>query len=370
MINFEMKSYNLVLRIIVILGVIGITINDSGDGFLLSLYVVGFLILSFMQGLIRKKYKYMFFILLIIWNLIFYYLGMEITSTLITLLLIEVCASKLELLVPIIIISTMFVALFYKENFIPFYIYTTILGVLFIRIFSMYNRKVIKLEEDMDKKIKESHSLKQKIKNESDFYKQSIYSVKLEERNDISRRMHDNVGHVIAASLMRLEAAQIILDTDIDKGREMIKETTENLRKGMDDIRKTIHEITPRSEEVGVNKIKLLLEEKLKGSKIKYSVMHSGNIDKVTIVEWSIIYEGIKELSTNSIKYSNCDKITVNIEILDKLLKVTLKDNGAGKEKIIKGYGLTKLEEEILKQRGNLIIDGSDGFTAIMIFHK
>ncbi|MGG7076639.1 sensor histidine kinase [Clostridium sardiniense] len=370
MINFEMKSYNLVLRIIVILGVIGITINDSGDGFLLSLYVVGFLILSFMQGLIRKKYKYIFFISLIIWNLIFYYLGMEITSALITLLLIEICASKLELLVPLIIISTMFVALFYKENFIPFYIYTTILGVFFIRIFSMYDRKVIKLEDDMDKKIKESHSLKQKIKNESDFYKQSIYSVKLEERNDVSRRMHDNVGHVIAASLMRLEAAQIILDTDIDKGRDMIKETTENLRKGMDDIRKTIHEITPRSEEVGVNKIKLLLEEKLKGSKIKYSVMHSGNIDKVTIVEWAVIYEGIKELSTNSIKYSNCDKITVNIEILDKLLKVTFKDNGSGKEKIIKGYGLTKLEEEVLKQRGNLIIDGSDGFTAIMIFYK
>lgn len=370
MINFEMKSYNLVFRIIVILGVIGITLYDSGNGFVLSLYIVGFLILSLMQGLIRKKYKYIFFILLIIWNLIFYYLGMEITSTLITLLLIEVCASKLELLIPLIIISTTFVSAFHKKDFIPFYIYTTVLGIFFMRIFSVYDKKVSKLEYDMDKKIKEGHELKQKIKNENEFHKQSIYSVKLEERNEISRRMHDNVGHVIAASLMRLEAAQIILDTDIDKGREMIKEATENLRKGMDDIRETIHEITPRSEEIGINKIKLLLEEKLKGSKIKYSVMHSGNIDKVTIVEWTVIYEGIKELSTNSIKYSGCDKITVNIEILDKLLKITFKDNGVGKEKVIKGYGLTKLEEEVLKQRGNLIIDGSDGFAAIMIFYK
>ncbi len=370
MINFEMKSYNLVLRIIVILGVIGITIDSSGNGFILCLYIVGFLILSLMQGLIKYKYKYMFFVLLLVWNVIFYFLGIEVSSTLITLLLIEIFADKIELLVSLSIISIVFVALFYKKSFIEFYIYTTALSIFFTRILSIYNRKVRVLEGNIDEKIKEIHILKQRIQNESDFYKQSIYSVKLEERNEISRRMHDNVGHVIAASLMRLEAAQIILDTDIDKGREMIKETTDNLRKGMDDIRKTIHEITPRSEDVGINKIKLLLEEKLKCSKIKCSVMHSGNIDKVTIVEWAVIYEGVKELSTNSIKYSNCDKITVNIDILDKLLKVTFKDNGVGKEKIIKGYGLTKLEEEILKQRGNLIIDGSDGFTAVMIFYK
>lgn len=368
--GFEMKSYNLIFRIVVLIGIVGFTIKDSKDIFSISVYTIVSLILSLMQGIIKDKYKGIVFVFLIIWNLIFYVSGMEISSVFLTIILIEEVIKKVKILIPTIILVVFFIMANYQKNFIGFYIYTNVLALFFTYLSYTNNKKIKDLESLLDKNIKKNNRLKERIKNEGDFYKQSIYSVKLEERNELSRRMHDNVGHVIAASLMRLEAAQIVLKSDRVKGEEMIKETAENLRNGMEDIRKTIHDISPKSEEIGINKIKLLLEEKLKSLKIEYLVTNVGNIETISPKEWAVIYDGIKELSTNSIKYSNCENIYINIEVLNKLVKVTFKDDGIGNKKIIKGYGLTKLEESILKLGGNLIVDGRDGFSVIMIFYK
>jgi len=49
---------------------------------------------------------------------------------------------------------------------------------------------------------------------------------------------------------------------------------------------------------------------------------------------------------------------------------VEVSDDGIGSNKIIKGMGLQSLEERMLNLQGNLILDGSRGFTAIMIFKE
>ncbi|MFR4998633.1 MAG: two-component sensor histidine kinase, partial [Clostridium paraputrificum] len=64
------------------------------------------------------------------------------------------------------------------------------------------------------------------------------------------------------------------------------------------------------------------------------------------------------------------NKIKVNIEVLNKYIKVEVIDDGIGSNKIIKGMGLQALEERLLNLQGNLILDGSRGFRAIMIFKE
>ncbi|MDC0801671.1 hypothetical protein POG14_05695 [Clostridium paraputrificum] len=56
--------------------------------------------------------------------------------------------------------------------------------------------------------------------------------------------------------------------------------------------------------------------------------------------------------------------------MLNKYIKVEVSDDGIGSKKIIKGMGLQALEERMLNLQGNLILDGSRGFTAIMIFKE
>lgn len=209
------------------------------------------------------------------------------------------------------------------------------------------------------------------MKSREKFIEQEKISAKLQERNEISGAMHDKIGHTLAGALLQLEALGIILKNDgNEKAVGIIKNVTNLLRNGMDDIRATLRSIKPPIEELGVNKIKLLLQNKLKDTSFKYILTSEGNLDLISRRQWEIIIEGIRELSTNSLKYSKGNKIKVNIEVLNKYIKVEVSDDGIGSNKIIKGMGLQSLEERMLNLQGNLILDGSRGFTAIMIFKE
>ena len=44
-----------------------------------------------------------------------------------------------------------------------------------------------------------------------------------------------------------------------------------------------------------------------------------------------------------------------------------IKDNGIGSQKIIKGMGLSNLEERVAESKGTVILDGSNGFSVIIL---
>ena len=55
------------------------------------------------------------------------------------------------------------------------------------------------------------------------------------------------------------------------------------------------------------------------------------------------------------------------MEVLNTLLKVEIKDDGIGCIKIIKGLGLSGIEERTMNLNGKVIIDGSNGFSVIIL---
>ena len=88
----------------------------------------------------------------------------------------------------------------------------------------------------------------------------------------------------------------------------MINSSIDVLNDGMEDIRITLKEIKPVVGEVGINKIKVLLEEKLKYSRFTYSFTYKGELEKITIGQWTIFIDAAKELTTNILKYCAGDK--------------------------------------------------------------
>lgn len=105
-----------------------------------------------------------------------------------------------------------------------------------------------------------------------------MYTSQLEERNKIAQEIYDNIGHTISASLMQLEAAKFVMEKDINKGREMIQNTIEVLRDGMESIRATLRNIKPPSEQIGINKLKLILNQYEMSNKIKANLYYHGEL--------------------------------------------------------------------------------------------
>lgn len=201
----------------------------------------------------------------------------------------------------------------------------------------------------------------------SEYENQVRYLTQLEERNSLAQKIHDRVGHTIAGSIIQLEAAGMIIGKDRDKAGEIIAVVTDNLKEGMESIRSTLRNIKPAPEQLGVNRLKLMLEEFSLNSTIKTSFTYKGSLDVITHLQWKIIMDNTKEALTNALKYSSATRIEVKLDVMNRLIKSEVRDNGNGAPSFKTGMGLKGMEERTENAGGQLILDGSNGFSIITL---
>lgn len=245
-----------------------------------------------------------------------------------------------------------------------------IIGSILIYVIVNYEEKINILEKlNYDLKDK-NYALEERRKLENKINYQSIELVKIEERNMISQKLHDKIGHTLSGSIMQLEASKIIFDKDSEKGKIMLDNIIDTLRSGMDDIRYTLKVIKPEQGEIGINNIKLMLDNFSNKTCKNTELNVEGDLSEINIIYWRAIIDCIREILTNSIKYSNGDLININITIMNKIIRVHIKDNGCYTGKIKKGMGLLGIEERIIKLNGDVYFNNEDGFSNLIILKR
>ncbi|MBC5995705.1 hypothetical protein EAI30_04650 [Romboutsia ilealis] len=252
--------------------------------------------------------------------------------------------------------------------------YTNILlGVVScISIYEIINhqQKVDKLEKyNFDLK-EENFVLEERRKNDNKINCQSVESIKIEERNLISQKLHDKIGHTLAGSIMQLEALKIINQCDYKKGNVMLDNIIDNLRDGMDDIRNTLRRIKPEQGQININNLKLMLDKFTNKCNIDTNLKVEGDLNEINLVYWRAIIECINEVLTNSMKYSNGELINVEISVLNKIIRLYIKDNGCYQGDIKKGMGLLGIEERIVNLGGDVYFNNEDGFSNLIILKR
>ncbi|WP_291708887.1 histidine kinase [Clostridium sp.] len=291
----------------------------------------------------------------------------NISMLMLSILIVELFTKDIKKIYLGILLSNIPLLFLSKDSDLKSVVIILVNMLAFILIYEIQAEKIKKLDEIQENQRKLIYNLQKKMAQEIDIQEQILYTARLEERNNISSRLHDKIGHTISGTLLQLEASKFILDKDKEKGFSMLESCIDNLRKGMDEIRMTLRNIKPAEEELGINRIRRILDEKIKGTKINGKVTYTGNIEKISASLWMIFMHSITELTTNSIKYSKGDLIEIKIEILNKFIKLEVKDNGLGCEKVKKGIGLRNIEESISNINGKVIINNEDGFDVIIL---
>lgn len=243
--------------------------------------------------------------------------------------------------------------------------YLTIVGLSFV-IYTMsksYFHRIENLELQADKMRKDMHKLTKNFNENKEFLRQSEYTFKLEERNRLSQEIHDKIGHSMTGALIQMEAANSLIDIDKEKAKELLRNSINISKEGIEEIRITLKNLKPPKEQLGINRLKLVIDEFIEKSRIKTSLFYKGDIDKISYIQWKIILENIYEALTNSMKYSKATHIWVRVEVLNKFIKAEVKDNGVGTKLLKKGLGVIGMEERTAAVDGKIIIDGRDGFS-------
>lgn len=367
---FEIYSENILIRFFSIILIVILNLNKNIDIFYIVTYILILFILTLGQEMVKnKKLKMLYYFLAIVSAMVFfridYFIGVVTIICLISEIVIKFKYGMMIWIVALIFFALYSVYIADVENGL-ISLMIGILNVYVIKAIYKY-RKLAKRENEKLEEIKEKFYRNMQEHNKyKDLSEQNIRMAKLEERNRIGREMHDKIGHVLAGSIMRLEASKIILNSDKEKGVSMMDESIENLREGMNDIREIIHKITPKRDEIGINRIKNELNEKFVNSGIKISFNTLGDLDQISFNRWIIFERIVMELSTNTLKYAECKNVVLSFEVLNKIIRFSFKDDGKGNVNLKKGFGLSKIEEEVMNNYGIMTINSSDGFQVII----
>ncbi|MBB3907531.1 sensor histidine kinase [Anoxybacteroides rupiense] len=245
----------------------------------------------------------------------------------------------------------------------PAYFLAASFHFMSVTITEQYVQRAAKLESALDTMRKDIHRLTKSLNDYYEYMKQSQYTLQLEERNRLAQQLHDQIGHAMTGALIQMEAAKRLLDTNSYKAKELLQNAIHISKDGIENIRTTLKHIKPRSEQMGVNRVKLFIEEMAAQHHRHIPLVCKGDLEIITPIQWKVIYENMTEALTNAMKYANATVISIEIHVLNTLIKMEVKDNGKGADKIKKGLGIIGMEERAASVNGTVIVDGTNGFS-------
>ncbi|WP_433773275.1 sensor histidine kinase [Bacillus wiedmannii] len=238
---------------------------------------------------------------------------------------------------------------------------------LILTMADRYIARVLKLESQNDKMRKDMQRLTKSLHENKEYIRQSEYTFKLEERNRLSQEIHDKIGHSMTGALIQMEAAKRLMEIDKEKSAELLQNAIHISKDGIESIRVTLKNMKPPTEQIGIHRMKLFIEEFAGKHDVNIPFVYKGNLDMISPIQWKIIGENVTEALTNAMKYADATVISIDIHVLNKVVKVQVKDNGKGAVLVKKGLGIMGMEERTASVNGKIIVDGTSGFSVTML---
>ena len=245
--------------------------------------------------------------------------------------------------------------------------------------FSLYIMKLMdrlaKSEKAAEGTAERAEDMRELLGNQRRMVKSTEFVSRLEERNRLAARIHDEIGHGMSGSLLMLEGADLVMDKDPEKARETIRKVTENLRGSVEKIRKVLRDERTDGADVNLARIeKELTSFEADYPGIKTLLTTEGDMGSVNGQIWTCIYENMTEALTNVLKHSAATQFKVNLKNSGSLVYAEFSDNGGGAETLRaggEGIGLQNMEERAAVCYGRCFFrHEADGFHIVMTFPR
>ena len=241
-------------------------------------------------------------------------------------------------------------------------------------IYYQHYGMILKYRKSADDYELQELQLKDSIYNNAQEFKSEIRrtnlhyeNVMLQDKAKLSQELHDKLGHRINGSIYQLEACRAIASSSPEKTDEILSRVIDSLRTGMDEIRALLRREKPDGKRLAMLQLIALCEDCRKQYGIDAELDIKGDSGRIDEQIWSVLLNNCCEAVTNALKYSKCSKIRIEINVLNKLLRCCISDNGCGCESISDGMGIQGMKRRVCGLGGTIDIDGSSGFKINML---
>lgn len=345
--------------------VFGLVIAENYSNLWISLFLCIFFLLS----IILKRYVFytntifniVFDIiqLLIIFVLVIKYLGY---SSIIMMIILQIDVSikyKKKIIIPVTVISyLLYIIIFYLSPIINNQsIYFGIFIVIACFLIMMLLFEIMKIQEikfDYQEKINELVANRKKLRdlnlklqnNNDEINKVAI----LKERNRMSKQIHDTLGHVMTATIVQLNAAEILINKQPKNALEKIKNAKEQTKEGLNKIKDTLAIID--EDNIQFDDMIRSAIEKAKSSMDIHIISQIDIKGSVSLSVQNFILSALKEGITNGIRHGGATAFVFRLSNIDGNILFFLEDNGKGCIEIKNGYGLMSMEKQAMEFGG------------------
>lgn len=195
-----------------------------------------------------------------------------------------------------------------------------------------------------------------------------IIKAQEDERHRVAREIHDGPAQLMSNVVLKAELCERLIDIDIDKAREELKDLKKVIRESLQEVRKIIYGLRPMSiDDLGlVPTLNKYIENYVEETGIKVSFKVKGdnpNLNKGIAVT---VFRVLQEALNNIKKHAEARNVLINMEFFKDRLEVLISDNGKGfnieevnteKDGVNGGFGLISMRERIELINGKFNID-------------
>ncbi|WP_438444701.1 sensor histidine kinase [Gorillibacterium sp. sgz5001074] len=182
----------------------------------------------------------------------------------------------------------------------------------------------------------------------------------LEERNRMARELHDTVGHTFTSVVMGMDAVSYLMDTAPDKAKDKLEVLRQVTRNGLEEVRRSIHQIAPQEEEgTFLQQFSHLAQEFAVHTGTKIGIQQEGTEFELPKQVQLTLIRCLQEALTNAKRHGQAATVYVTLAYLEGGVRLTVSDDGIGSEQLEAGFGLNSMRERLDALQGSLEVTSS-----------
>ncbi|MGC9934442.1 helix-turn-helix transcriptional regulator [Priestia aryabhattai] len=202
------------------------------------------------------------------------------------------------------------------------------------------------------------------IRNQKHVLEQYVSQVEritlLEERDRLSKDLHDTMGHSYTSIIMGMETLRTELKTK--EGEQQLDSLLQLARNSMEEVRLYLHQMDLSQESLPLpTTLQQLTEEFKKHTKVNVRTRIIGEEYMVSKQSKMTLYRSLQESLTNAVRHGHSTEITVSLHFDPQQIRLDVQDNGCGAEEWKDGFGLTAMKERVSQSQGRVIIYSKKG---------
>ncbi|MNI05873.1 Sensor histidine kinase DesK [compost metagenome] len=185
-----------------------------------------------------------------------------------------------------------------------------------------------------------------------------------EERNRISRDIHDDLGHKLIRLKLMTDAAIHIIPSDPTRGMEMIHSVRDQLAESMELMRTTVRKLQPEKHTLHTYSLETLINGigTTNGIQVFYQI-HGLPYLLYPSHEF-ILYRNAQEAITNAIRHGSASEVYIELLYEPQQVIMQISNNGNTTNNLkTKGLGLSGMEERTQLVGGKLALNTDMYFT-------